>query len=89
MIGEEVALLEKWIEIGAPWPGKDTELIQRKDSDKITDEDYQVLHARLTARAVEIMKRRDELEARDREKQRSKTIRHPSAQPHPKGSGPA
>ncbi|MDB4324833.1 hypothetical protein N9971_00660 [bacterium] len=56
-------------------------------TEKITDEDYQQIHATLTARAVEIMKRRDELEAEDLEKQRSKTIRHPSAQADdPEGS---
>lgn len=35
----EIAILTKWVEIGAPWPGTDTDLIRREDSDKITAED--------------------------------------------------
>ncbi len=35
----EIAILTKWVEIGAPWPGTDTDLIRREDSDKITEED--------------------------------------------------
>ncbi len=35
----EIEILTKWVEIGAPWPGADADLIRREDSDKITAED--------------------------------------------------
>ena len=38
---KDIALLVKWIELGAPWPGGDKSLIVRKDSDHITDDDRQ------------------------------------------------
>jgi len=36
---KDIAVLEKWIEMGAPWPGGDDSLIVREDSDRLTDED--------------------------------------------------
>ena len=36
---KDIAVLVKWIELGAPWPGDDNSLIVRHDSDHITDED--------------------------------------------------
>ncbi len=36
---KDVAVLVKWIKMGAPWPGGDNALIARRDSDRITDED--------------------------------------------------
>lgn len=36
---KEIATLEKWIEMGAPWPGGEDSLIVRRDSDRITEED--------------------------------------------------
>ena len=62
------------------------DLEEDRATDKIDEEDYQQLYATLTARAVEIMKRRDELEARNLEAQKKKTIRHPSAGPDTEGS---
>ena len=58
-------------------------------TDKITEDDYRALHGRLTAQAVAIMKRQDELEAADRAKQAAKTIRHPSARPDAEPSSSA
>lgn len=37
----EIEILTKWVAIGAPWPGEDTALIRREDSDKLTAEDRQ------------------------------------------------
>lgn len=37
--GEDIAVLEKWIAMGAPWPGGDDSIIVRRDSDRLTDED--------------------------------------------------
>ncbi|NQV23523.1 MAG: DUF1553 domain-containing protein [Rhodopirellula sp.] len=36
---KDIAILVKWIELGAPWPGGDDSKIVRQDSDRITDED--------------------------------------------------
>jgi len=36
---KDIAVLVKWIELGAPWPGGDNSLIVRRDSDRLTDED--------------------------------------------------
>ncbi len=36
---KDVAVLVKWIELGAPWPGGDESLIVREDGDRITEED--------------------------------------------------
>ncbi len=36
---KDIAVLVKWIKLGAPWPGGDTAKIVRKDGDRITDED--------------------------------------------------
>ncbi len=36
---KDIAVLVKWIELGAPWPGGDGSLIVRRDSDHISDED--------------------------------------------------
>tara|TARA_R110002072_G_scaffold13481_2_gene56918 strand:+ start:138051 stop:141269 length:3219 start_codon:yes stop_codon:yes gene_type:complete len=36
---KDIAVLVKWIELGAPWPGGDNSLIVRQDGDLITDED--------------------------------------------------
>ncbi|MHC4877999.1 MAG: PSD1 and planctomycete cytochrome C domain-containing protein [Planctomycetota bacterium] len=36
---KDIAVLVKWIELGAPWPGDNNSLIVRRDSDHITDED--------------------------------------------------
>ncbi|WP_158261371.1 MULTISPECIES: PSD1 and planctomycete cytochrome C domain-containing protein [Pirellulaceae] len=36
---KDIAVLTKWIELGAPWPGGDDSLIIRQDGDRITDED--------------------------------------------------
>ncbi|WP_165698747.1 PSD1 and planctomycete cytochrome C domain-containing protein [Bremerella volcania] len=36
---KDVAVLVKWIELGAPWPGGDNSLIIRQDADRITEED--------------------------------------------------
>ncbi len=36
---KDIAILEKWIAMGAPWPGGDDSLIIRQDSDRLTDED--------------------------------------------------
>lgn len=36
---KDIAILVKWIELGAPWPGGDDSLIIRQDSDRITDQD--------------------------------------------------
>ncbi|TWT60453.1 DUF1549 domain-containing protein [Rubinisphaera italica] len=36
---KEIAILEKWIQMGAPWPGDDDSLIVRMDSDRLTEED--------------------------------------------------
>lgn len=36
---KDIAVLVKWIELGAPWPGGDTALIVRSDSDHISEED--------------------------------------------------
>ncbi|MCA9123790.1 MAG: PSD1 domain-containing protein [Planctomycetaceae bacterium] len=38
---KDIAVLVKWIELGAPWPGGDDSVIVRHDSDHITDEDRQ------------------------------------------------
>lgn len=36
---KDIAILVKWIEMGAPWPGGDDSLIIRQDGDRITDEE--------------------------------------------------
>ncbi len=39
LAAKDIAVLVKWIEQGAFWPGGDDALIVRRDSDRITDED--------------------------------------------------
>ncbi len=41
MSEEKIAILEKWIEMGAPWPGQDRHAAVKNSADKITDEDRQ------------------------------------------------
>lgn len=36
---KDIAVLTKWIKLGAPWPGGDNAQIIRQDGDRITDED--------------------------------------------------
>lgn len=36
---KDIAVLVKWVELGAPWPGGDETLIIRQDGDRITAED--------------------------------------------------
>lgn len=36
---KDIAILVKWVEMGAPWPGGDDSLIIRQDADRITDEE--------------------------------------------------
>ncbi len=36
---KDIAVLVRWIELGAPWPGGDHAHIVRRDSDRITEED--------------------------------------------------
>lgn len=38
---KDIAVLVKWIELGAPWPNGDDSLIIRQDADRITEEDRQ------------------------------------------------
>lgn len=36
---KDIAVLVKWIKLGASWPGGDNSLIVRRDADRLTDED--------------------------------------------------
>ncbi|MEQ9406543.1 MAG: PSD1 and planctomycete cytochrome C domain-containing protein [Fuerstiella sp.] len=36
---KDIAVLAKWIELGAPWPGGEDSRIRRQDSDRFTEED--------------------------------------------------
>ncbi len=41
MSAEKIAILEKWVAMGAPWPGQDRHVAVKNSADKITDEDRQ------------------------------------------------
>lgn len=41
MSGEKIAILEKWVEMGAPWPGQDRHAAVKKSAELITEKDRQ------------------------------------------------